>query len=83
MYHSSKLTIEYTVIIRTVIYKKEYNNITINTGIPVRDPSIPASQQDPGIRGSTCRISDLRQLSFAFILMKELFLDIKNDFKSE
>ena len=33
MYHSSKLTIEYIVIIRTVIYKKEYNNITINTYI--------------------------------------------------
>ena len=31
MYHSSKLTIEYIVIIRTVIYKKEYNNITVNS----------------------------------------------------
>ena len=31
MYHPSKLTIEYIVIIRTVIYKKEYNNITINS----------------------------------------------------
>lgn len=35
MYHPSKLTIEYIVIIRTVIYKKEYNNITINTYITV------------------------------------------------
>ena len=34
MYHSSKLTIEYIVIIRTVIYKKEYNNITVNSSVP-------------------------------------------------
>ena len=36
MYHSPKLITEYIVIICTVIYKKEYNNITINTYITVQ-----------------------------------------------